>query len=199
MASNSRPAKHTKDPKARTILDDYDRPEGMTVYREDDTPAVRAMLRAMPLDGLGATESVCADPSGATYLRIVAGPLAGSFYSITSKGSVFVDNEDMVRRRGWQTCAAQASCSSGRGLPKGFDSVGFVVACKAKVREQLKAPSRAEFPGLGEGPRPVYGRNCVLSTDSWVDAPNAFNAMLRTKWSCTWDPSTDAMEAHLGK
>lgn len=197
IAGSSKPAKHTADKASQTTADDYAAPEGMTVVRENDTPAIRAMLRAMPLDGLGPTEPVCQDPSGVTYLRITAGPLAGSFYSITSKGSVFVDNEDMVRRRGWQTCAAKTSCESRRGLPKEFTRADFLVACQSKVRAQLKAPSRAEFPGFGEGPRPEYGRNCRLEAESWVDAPNAFNAMLRSKWSCTWDPTTDLMETKL--
>lgn len=53
--------------------------------------------------------------------------------------------------------------------------------CEERVRSSLKAPRTAKFPWRKE--TSFNGRTAILS--SFVDAENAFGAMIRTRYVCT--------------
>lgn len=69
-----------------------------------------------------------------------------------------------------------------------MDSASAQVACERAVREQLKAPSTAEFSEqrYGKGEQP--GRWLVAGA---VDAQNSFGAKLRNQWQCAVDVAGD--------
>ena len=56
---------------------------------------------------------------------------------------------------------------------------------RRQVRNALKAPSTAEFPGVFDGMQdhvaPLGDQRYLI--DSYVDSQNAFGAMLRTRWT----------------
>lgn len=57
-------------------------------------------------------------------------------------------------------------------------------ACKEAVKTQLRAPSTAKFKFAGwTGVQNIPGDDRYLA-DSWVDAENAFGAMIRTDFKC---------------
>jgi len=74
----------------------------------------------------------------------------------------------------------------------------FVRYSQKFVKERLKAPSTAKFPGeilelyeyklqkLPDGSRRLF---------SWVDAQNSFGAMIRSKWMVEFRPVTNGWEA----
>lgn len=59
-----------------------------------------------------------------------------------------------------------------------LEEFGAIDTCEGWVRDQLKAPSTAEFndsQAIGAGPWTVTGT---------VDAENSFGAMIRHSWTC---------------
>lgn len=53
------------------------------------------------------------------------------------------------------------------------------------IKERLKAPSTAEFPGLFEKKNHVKSLgNGEYQINSWVDSQNGFGAMIRSRWAC---------------
>ncbi len=53
------------------------------------------------------------------------------------------------------------------------------------VKQRLKSPSTAEFPGLFEKNKHIIDLgNGEYKINSWVDSQNGFGAMIRSKWSC---------------
>lgn len=64
---------------------------------------------------------------------------------------------------------------------------------KDAVRQRLQSPSTAKFPALPDGPLFSNGEvilatkskagGCVIGVSAWVDAQNAYGAILRNQWS----------------
>ena len=53
------------------------------------------------------------------------------------------------------------------------------------IKDRLKAPSTAEFPGTFEKKKHVTDLgNGEYLIESWVDSQNGFGAMIRSRWSC---------------
>lgn len=68
-----------------------------------------------------------------------------------------------------------------------YDAAEVMTGCKFAIREQLKAPSTARFPGLfsGDFTEPQY--MTVVNFWVWyvrVDAQNSFGAMIRNHFKC---------------
>lgn len=57
-------------------------------------------------------------------------------------------------------------------------------ACRQFVRNNLKAPSTADFQPCYEASS-VYQRERVFTVNSYVDAQNAFGAKIRNEFTCT--------------
>ncbi|GGS44747.1 hypothetical protein [Deinococcus knuensis] len=64
-----------------------------------------------------------------------------------------------------------------------FDTLTFTATCRLAVKNQLKAPATAQFPGLTSDQVQVSGGRGTLR--GVVDAQNSFGAMLRTGFTCT--------------
>jgi hypothetical protein len=78
-------------------------------------------------------------------------------------------------------------------------SIGdFLVECREAVKEQLKSPSTAKFPGLLESDAQARetddGQRVWVG---WVDAENGFGGTVRTDFICTYDPQTEEFVANL--
>ena len=64
------------------------------------------------------------------------------------------------------------------------------------IKEQLKSPSTAKFPGTFEKKdhvRPLG--NGQYQINSWVDSQNGFGAMIRSRWSCKIIFKNDQVQA----
>ena len=71
------------------------------------------------------------------------------------------------------------------------DETDVKVMCHLAVEKLLKAPKSAEFPGVFDDDRkPARMDGCTTTYGSWVDAPNAFGAKIRTNYVCVYDPRT---------
>lgn len=60
-------------------------------------------------------------------------------------------------------------------------------AAESLIRQQLKAPSTAEFPSPvwnSEEIRFIDGDGGSITVTAWVDAQNTFGAKLRSRWLC---------------
>lgn len=76
-----------------------------------------------------------------------------------------------------------AACQPERVVFTGNVTSGARDVCHQEVRKQLKAPSQASFEPTGS----FKVMSQVASkwvTSGWVDAPNSFNAKIRTTYSC---------------
>ncbi|MEW2635249.1 hypothetical protein AB0903_27295 [Streptomyces sp. NPDC048389] len=79
------------------------------------------------------------------------------------------------------------ACSSGDGKPL---DTSAAVMCEDFVKQRLKSPGTAEFPGVMDS---EYAKTTVLSdTKPWkykvvgvVDSQNGFGATVRSNYSCT--------------
>lgn len=74
----------------------------------------------------------------------------------------------------------------------------FLVGCRNAVKEQLKSPSTAKFPGTFESND--QARETEQGERVWagyVDSQNALGAVLRTNFVCTYDPLTEQYVANL--
>lgn len=60
------------------------------------------------------------------------------------------------------------------------------VACEAAVRNDLKAPSTAQFPDTLEAQKSIVIKDDTATWVSWVDAENSFGAMIRTGFECIY-------------
>ncbi len=56
------------------------------------------------------------------------------------------------------------------------------VMAESYVRQHLKAPSTAEFPGIFERAKVSYDGKCNFVVESWFDAQNSFGTKLRTNY-----------------
>lgn len=72
------------------------------------------------------------------------------------------------------------------------------IQCRDIVRDRLKAPSTADFPGIFDADsKPTSADGCVMVYASYVDAQNSFGAKLRTKYVCTYDPRTGMLNVQV--
>lgn len=92
------------------------------------------------------------------------------------------------------------ACKVASDVPLNMPDDGDIRAsCKSAVRDGLKSPSTAEFPGAFDG------ENKTLRTDdgcnrvfrSYVDAQNSFGAKLRSKYECVYDPRTARFSVNM--
>lgn len=60
--------------------------------------------------------------------------------------------------------------------------------CQEQMRARLKDPDSAEFEGIIFGPQVNTLPDCTQTYVSHVNAKNSFGLMVRTNFSCTWDP-----------
>lgn len=68
------------------------------------------------------------------------------------------------------------------------------VSCQEFVKERLKAPSQATFPGWdasNEGPVKITADGDTYEVKSYVDAPNSFGAKLRSSFTCKVERTGD--------
>lgn len=77
-----------------------------------------------------------------------------------------------------------------------IDSSLATVLCQSHIKDRLKAPSTAKFPGPFSGD---YAQPS-LSNNTWtyivsVDAQNSFGAMIRSTFACVIDASADTITA----
>jgi len=93
---------------------------------------------------------------------------------------------------------AVAGCGSGgnSGMdPLARDFMAYD-ACKDAVKEQLKAPSTADFQGSTDVDyRTTGGENITIL--GWVDAQNSFGAKLRSNFTCSMDVSKDGAASNV--
>jgi hypothetical protein len=61
---------------------------------------------------------------------------------------------------------------------------------KEFIRDQLKAPSTADFAYLDRDVSIVTLGNGAFKVSGWVDAQNSFGAKIRSKWACTLKRTT---------
>jgi len=61
--------------------------------------------------------------------------------------------------------------------------IAAYLACEDFTRQVLRSPSTAEFPGRREATITTRGQEWVVR--AYVDAENAFGAMVRNEWRCT--------------
>lgn len=73
--------------------------------------------------------------------------------------------------------------SSDDGDEKGPDEIGAFVMSQEFVKEQLKAPSTAEFPWYEDSYVEDLGGG-RFRVSAHVDAQNTFGAMIRSKYTC---------------
>lgn len=69
--------------------------------------------------------------------------------------------------------------------PNEISNIEVYSSIEKSVKNNLKAPKTAEFPGVSERNNHVkkVDRNKFIVT-SWVDSQNSFGALIRTKFSC---------------
>ncbi|MFI2367289.1 hypothetical protein [Streptomyces sp. NPDC018833] len=85
------------------------------------------------------------------------------------------------------------ACSSGDGKPL---DTSAAVMCEDFVKQRLKSPGTAKFPGVTDGD---YATTTVLSdTKPWkykvvgvVDSQNGFGATVRSNYTCTVSTEDD--------
>jgi hypothetical protein len=85
------------------------------------------------------------------------------------------------------------ACSSGDGAPL---SESAAVMCEDFVKERLKSPGSADFPGVTS---PDYAKTTTLhNTKPWkykvtgvVDSQNSFGAKVRSNYVCTVSTKDD--------
>jgi hypothetical protein len=87
-------------------------------------------------------------------------------------------------------------CSNGR-VPgtKPLNADSMINQCRALVRENLKAPSTADFQDKEGGV--LYFGNCNQAWESSVEAQNAFGVPIRTRFKCTYDAATQELRVKL--
>lgn len=66
-----------------------------------------------------------------------------------------------------------------------YDEFDIAYACKESIKNNLKAPSTAKFPGMwDEQPEAEQTGDGGWLYITWVDAQNGFGAMIRSTWGC---------------
>jgi hypothetical protein len=80
----------------------------------------------------------------------------------------------------------------------GYGTYDFAAQCEELVTRQLKAPATARFESS------VVAKQAEIRTTTegyewvgWVDAQNGFGALVRTKFTCTFDRAQGDVQARL--
>lgn len=68
--------------------------------------------------------------------------------------------------------------------PSYGDNIGACLICRHFIRDKLKAPRDAKFPGCWEVTERFHEGTKTWSLNSYVDAPNSFGVMLRLEYYC---------------
>jgi len=77
----------------------------------------------------------------------------------------------------------QSTTSAGHTEERVIDRKYSVIARgQAIIKELLKSPGSAEFPGILDDPIVVTQKDGCDYYESWVDSQNAFGALIRTKY-----------------
>jgi hypothetical protein len=74
--------------------------------------------------------------------------------------------------------------------PKEQESRNAQAACRAWVRERLKAPATAVFPLDAEN---VYRSGNSFTVQSFLDAENSFGALIRMRYTCIVEHTNDRL------
>jgi hypothetical protein len=77
------------------------------------------------------------------------------------------------------------------------DPVEVAKLCRRTVEDNLKAPRSAKHADLTDESEMTSPGGCILMYRSWVDSQNSFGAMLRTKYTCMYDPRTQTAKLLL--
>lgn len=76
------------------------------------------------------------------------------------------------------------------------DDADQIDQCRAMIREGLKVPGSADFPGPSDDTRKLISDDgCNRIYQSYVDAQNAFGVKVRTRYECKFDPRTGLYKA----
>lgn len=74
--------------------------------------------------------------------------------------------------------------SSKNDAPKDHSTMAYLKAQRF-IKDQLRSPSSAEFPGLMSGEwRVITLEDGTYVASGWVDAQNAFGVTVRSRWTC---------------
>ncbi|MBY8341982.1 hypothetical protein LXH13_06305 [Streptomyces spinosirectus] len=92
-----------------------------------------------------------------------------------------------VATLGMSAVAFLTACSSGSADP---DGQGAAVTCESFVKDRLKSPGSAKFPGVTD---PDYAKIITVSgkkpwkyqINGYVDSDNSFGASVRSDYVCT--------------
>lgn len=133
----------------------------------------------------------------ALILLVGAILLVGLFYYLVRRANVEVEfrlNHALgclvVAGAGIATIAIvlyiRSSDSGMRTGPSRPDHRTAYETCETLVKERLRAPSTAEFGGYGQANIERSGGE-TYRIEGWVDAENAFGAMLRNTFVCSHD------------
>ncbi len=69
----------------------------------------------------------------------------------------------------------------------------YQVLCQDKIKEILKAPSSAEFPGMSEwGAQKIDG---IITLQAYVDSQNSFGAMIRSDFQFIIDSKSNTIQS----
>lgn len=119
----------------------------------------------------GQQEKQSADETRAFLIhcgKLALGALAlGVFFFLLSQGSG----------------TSKSASSPAPEAPRALDEIDTIVYCQIVVKQRLKAPKTAEFPGSSYDAVQKSGRGRFLYR-SYVDSENSFGAMLRTRFIC---------------
>ena len=74
----------------------------------------------------------------------------------------------------------------------GGNEIMAFVMCQKPAAKQLRAPSTAKFPSItSQGVSSKHEGGGVYDVHGYVDAQNAFGAMIRTNWKCNIKENND--------
>src|SRR5690554_288071 len=86
---------------------------------------------------------------------------------------------------GFVSCGAPDNSPKTRGDNTGDKLLAYNFTTE-KVKELLKSPGSAKFPGASEKVSHVqYVSPNKYRISSWVDSQNSFGALVRSHWKCT--------------
>lgn len=98
-------------------------------------------------------------------------------------------------------CKDDSKTKAGCSKPAAYERA------KAEVQRNLKSPSTAEFPPLPSGPLYSNGQviiskvsgTCQFRVSAWVDAQNAYGAMLRSNFTVTLTHNPTSDDWHINE
>lgn len=91
---------------------------------------------------------------------------------------------------------ALAGCGGSSGMDQTARDFMAYDTCTSAVKDQLKAPSTADFQGSTSVDYRTSGGNNITVT-GYVDAENGFGAKLRSNFTCSMDVSSDGAASNV--